>query len=291
MSTFQKVMKYLAMALATFLAVSIVVAIVGVVSIFFRIFNIGSNISNINNQENGEVISEEGELKSYDNIDIIDIDHGAGALIIKSGETDKVTVYIEDNDNNKYNVRTSGGTLRIENGRNFDNIFGISWNENISSRLIITLPKDIELEKIDIDAGAGEIILQDFTTKDLDIDAGAGQVKITNVEAYQVDIDGGAGELIFANVVFSDSDISAGVGVLDFTGKLLNENDISAGVGEIILNIQGKREDYNIKLEKGLGEIRVDGQEFGDVELKQDNSEHSLDIEGGVGSVNVKFVE
>ena len=180
-----------------------------------------------------------------------------------------------------------GGAIVQEDGiiESFDNI------DKVHIIHVVTLPKDMKLEDLHIAAGAGDLLIEDFTVNELTLDAGAGSVKINNVEAHEVDINGGAGEIILSDVVFSDSDISCGVGLVKFDGKLLNDNDISAGVGELNLKIRGKQEDYDIKIEKGLGEIRIDGQKYKEVDIRHNNSKHSLDIEGGVGRINVKFVD
>ncbi len=288
MNEFQKVIKYIAIGFAIFLAVSIIFAIVSGITLTFRIFNLSGNfISGVNQSQGGRTI-EEGVSEEFDDIDNIYINHGAGSLVVRTGETDKVIVYVEGKDNG-YNIKASGNRLNVEHNRDFNNFFNFGDESSFRSQLIITVPQDLKLEELDIDAGAGEISLQGFKAKEFNLDAGAGLVTITDVEADEVEVNGGAGKLLFDNVVFSDSNISCGVGLVDFTGKLLNDNEIDAGVGKLILNIRGEFTDYDIDIDKGLGEITIDGKRYEDVNLKQKNANHSLDIDGGVGSIKIKF--
>ncbi len=289
MNQFQKVIKYAAMAFAVFLTVFILGSIVSGLGLVFRVFNIGDNFISIRNNNGGVVMDNQSITKSFNDVDRIYIKHGAGSLVVRSSDVDMVSVSVSGDDRNDYKVRTSGRTLNIEQKGQVFNLF--NWNKDWRSKVVVTLPKGLILEDLDIDAGAGELTIEDFAVKDFNLDAGAGSVRINRVEAYKTDINGGAGEVVFSDVLFSDSDINCGVGRLDFDGKLLNKNDISAGVGEVSLKIQGKRDDYDIKIEKGLGEIRIDGQKFKEVNIRQSGSRHSLDIEGGVGSINVNFVD
>ena len=289
MNQFQKSIKYVAMAFAIFLAVFIIGSIVSAAGIMLRIFNIGGNIIGGVNNKGGAIVEEEGTIESYENIEKIYIRHGVGSLIVQSGETEHVTVYVEGQDKNDYKIRTSGNTLNIEKQGQIFNFFNFNWDNDLNSRVVVTLPGDKILEDLDIDAGAGELLIEEFTSNKLSLDAGAGTVRINNVEAYEVDINGGAGEMVFSDVVFANSDISCGVGLVEFNGKLLNDNDISAGVGELNLRIHGKRDDYDVNIEKALGKIRIDGQEYGSYDIKQSNSQHTLNIDGGVGSINISF--
>ncbi|NLJ90836.1 MAG: DUF4097 domain-containing protein [Clostridiales bacterium] len=290
MNQYQKVIKYVAMAFAVFLTVFIIGSIVSFSGIMFRIFNFGSDIID-NRNNNGDVMSEDAITRTFDDVDKISINHGAGSLTIKSSDSDKITVDVAGEDSDSYKVRTSGRTLNIEQKGHVFNIFNFGWNRNMGTKIIVSIPKGMKLEDLDVDAGAGKITIEDIIVNDFSLDAGAGSVTISRVEAYEADINGGAGEVIFSDVVFYDSDISCGVGRVKFEGKLLNKNDISAGVGELDLIIHGKRDDYNMKIEKGLGEIRIDGQKYSEVNIRQNDAKHSLDIEGGLGSINVEFVD
>lgn len=291
MTEFQKIIKYLAMAFAMLLSVFIIVSTIWAISFVFRIFNFGGQIINNINEGDNPIIIEEDQASSFKDIENINIKHGAGSLVIKSGENDEIMVYNEGDNKNNYRIKTIGKTLDIRHTSDFGNFLGPSWDGTKNFSLIIILPKDIKLNEVDIDAGAGILSLQDFVTEEFDLNGGAGSMSIKNVEASKVDIKGGAGELIFQDVIFNDSSIRSGVGLLDFHGQLLGKNDISGGVGELNIDIQGSKDDYDIEVDKGLGSLRVDGKKSSNLNLKHENSKHSLDIDGGVGTINIQFTE
>ena len=81
-----------------------------------------------------------------------------------------------------------------------------------------------------------------------------------------------------------------GVGELNLTAALLGNNEFDFGIGESNLTVLGSKDDYRIDIEKGLGVVTIDGEKVTDFGTSG-NGQHSLEIETGVGSVNLKFQE
>ena len=101
----------------------------------------------------------------------------------------------------------------------------------------MTLPKDMELEKAELDLKAGELKGQSrFLQKILRVNAGAGGVNILEFAAEKAEFKCGAGSITA-------------------TGDAKEENRSRLRVGEINLKIKGeKQKDYNYDLDCGIGE-------------------------------------
>ena len=48
-----------------------------------------------------------------------------------------------------------------------------------------------------------------------------------------------------------------------------------------------EKEDYTIEVEKGIGTVKIDGQEVKSQKIGTGNN--LLDIHGGIGSININF--
>ena len=72
--------------------------------------------------------------------------------------------------------------------------------------------------------------------------------------------------------------------VLSLSGK----SEINMGIGELEITLLGEKEGYSIDVDKGLGAVTIDGKNMqdGDVYGSGDNR---IEVDGGVGSINVKF--
>lgn len=149
MNGIQKVIKYGAIALAVFI----------IVNIFSFIIYLVSSI--VDYDDNDEVINFE---ETYENINNIKIDVSSTRLNIKQGDTFKVEA---SSVNDKFKVKLTNGTLKIE--EKSKHLFN---NKNVSE-VTVYVP-NVNLDLLDIDAGAGSITIENINTNDFDFNQGAG---------------------------------------------------------------------------------------------------------------------
>ncbi|MDF2586881.1 MAG: putative rane protein [Anaerocolumna sp.] len=279
MSEFQKVIKYLAIGFAAFIALSIITGIAtGLMALTGVLSGGGSgNVIDVN--------------KSFEDVKSISVNHSVGKLTIKLGNTDEVEVIAENVDDDFTAEKNFSGDLKIKSRFNFWNFLGGNNNFNNKSQITILIPEDFVAENIRIDAGAGNVTLDDIITKKLDINAGTGNIEGTNIIADKVKLDGGVGEIDFEQVKFTDVDIDSGVGNISLQGQLFGRNKIDCGIGEVDLNLLGSSDDYYIKVDKGLGNINIDGQKYSNINWNNMTADNTLDINGGVGNIDINFDE
>ena len=70
--------------------------------------------------------------------------------------------------------------------------------------------------------------------------------------------------IFFYNGVINSSklknlDLDIGAGKATIEAYLEGRNDIDCGVGALDINLLGNKEDYQIKVNKGIGSVTVDG--------------------------------
>ena len=265
---FQKVVKYAALALAIILSVSI---IVGILSIAGAIFGIHGTVA-VGDMRDYKV---EGDVVDFD------LDISAAELKIVCGDRFEVRSNLK---NLKVNV--SGGCLKIEEKTKIKiDAFGNGYND---AYLEITLPSDFVFGKVDIDTGAGKVDIERLFAEKIEMSLGAGQVTVEELSASAyADIDGGAGQLNIHGGTLKNLDFDMGLGELNFTASLLGECDFDMGVGRANLTLLGSPDDYRIEFSKGLGSIDFNGD---DIENGQiiGNGDTKIDIDGGIGAINVK---
>lgn len=268
MTSAQKVIKYLALGFAIFLIFSILSSIMFGLSMFSNIFDSDKHSDIIEDLKNLNITGE--------NISVLDIDIKAANLVIKKG--DKLSAET----NNKYiDYKQDGNKITIKEKKH-------SWfMKKNKSDLVVYVPEGFVFDGISIDAGAGKISIDEINTKILNIDFGAGKATINNliVENY-AEIDGGAGEISILNGNINDLDLDVGVGKFTLNSKLTGNNKIDAGVGELNINLVGNMEDYKIRVDKGIGSAKLNHQDMKN-ETIYGTGINSLDIDGGIGSINI----
>lgn len=267
MNTTQKIIKYLAIGFAFSLIIGIISCIstcIFGISIFF------------NNDDNILENAEETTIK--EDIDSIEVNLGATNLYIVEGEEFKA-----ETNNKNIKVTERRNTLFIKEKKHSFSSF------TETPTLTIYLPTSYELKKSIIENGAGKIKIENLNTKILDLELGAGSTEIINLTVQnEADIDGGAGKLEILNSEINNLDIDMGAGKLSLESKLTGDNNIEAGVGSVDLRLLGTKEDYKFKVEKGLGSIKIDGENIANESIYGNGSSY-IDIEGGVGSINIEF--
>ncbi len=273
MTTVQRIIKYLAVAFAIFLIITIVSTVFVAISGFSAILGL--------KRENENVVREKVKSEFENtNISTLDIDIAYTNLIIKPGEH-----FGAETNNNNIQYKQDGNRLKITEKahRSFFNI-----NKENIRELIVYIPEKLELENVDIDTGAGKVEIEDISAEKFELDLGAGESIIQNINANKVNIEGGAGRLVIEDGTINNLDFDMGVGEANISAKLLGSSEIDTGVGKLDLKIKGIKDDYKIKVNKGIGSIKIDNTEVSDGSIIG-NGANIVELDGGVGSITVSF--
>lgn len=267
MTSWQKAIKYMAIAFAICLIVSIISGIMGAVGL------IGGFIDSDATAD---------DVKTYNisqDITSLKIDINAADFTVTVGDEFKVESNLKD-----LTVKDTGGALTvIENKK---------WGRNYNSAVLrLYIPADFVFEKAEIETGAGRLTVDTLSADRLYLELGAGEVKITELNASQKsEIDGGAGAVTISGGQLHNLDFDMGVGELKLTSAVLGNSELDCGVGETSLTLTGSKDDYRIQLDKGLGDAKIDGQSMSDGSIYGDGS-NKIEISSGVGAVKVNFEE
>ena len=271
MTMLQKIIKYFALALAAFLIFSIISGILGGLYFFTGLLGL---------QKHSETIKSEMSAVSFEesNINSLDIDVAFTNLIIKSGESLKI-----ETNNENINYQQSDLNLQIKEKTH-------NWFfKNNKGDLIVYIPDGLEFEKVKINAGAGKIQIENINTKKLSLELGTGETTIEKLNVVDnCKIESGAGKVDIYSGKINNLNLDIGVGKFKLTSSIIGNSKINAGIGSLELNIQGNKEDYKIKADKGIGTIKIDGKNVED-NYAYGDGENEVKIEGGIGSISVDF--
>lgn len=275
MTQMQKIIKYVANAFAIFLSVTIISSIVAGSYMLFNTFGLIKSNEKIDVDKLKTISNEVTELSTLK----MDLDYAN--LYIKIGEKFKV-----ETDNDNIIFTNNNGNIEIKEKRK-------NWLFNSQqSNLIVYIPEDMfVIDEINIKTGAGKIYIEKLNTKNLYLELGAGKTEIKNlIVTKQFELDGGVGKIELKNSELNNLNASLGVGEFIFTGKLIGKSKIDSGVGSIKIDLVDGKDNYTIKVSKGLGSITIDNKDISD-DKTYGNGDNYLDIDSGVGSIKVNFLD
>ena len=268
MSKFHKVIKYCALAFSVFLVVSILSGIANGFDILSGIFS-DNEVELYDELKSTKLINDE--------IKDLDIKLNASELVFKIGDELKV-----ETNNKKINVEEKVYKLLISEKKSS------LFSKNNNSLLVITIPEEYLFDLVNIEAGAGKIDIEQLNAKVLDFELGAGKVDISKLNVSdKASIEGGAGSVTISSSNINNLDLDIGVGTFTLHSKLTGKNEIDAGVGTLKINLIDSLDNYNIKVSKGVGSIRLNKETIKD-KKSYGTGNNYITIDGGVGDISIK---
>lgn len=233
MTEIQKIIKYCALALAVFLILIIVTTIV----------NIGYNIlekTDLINDDNSKILKNNIVISNNESeIREIDIDIKSSNIILKTAKNFKV----ETNNKNIKSSYEDGKVLIKQN-----NVNKWYFNKNNNSKLIIFIPSEISLEKINLKNNVGDVKIDFEKISNLNIDLDVGDIFVKSI--------------------------------------LGGKNIIKSNIGDINLELSLKQEDYKFEFDKDIGDAKLNNDKI-KKDTIIGNGNNSLKIATNIGDINI----
>ncbi|MDD3401753.1 MAG: DUF4097 family beta strand repeat-containing protein [Hespellia sp.] len=170
------------------------------------------------------------DTETYEGVKELDVDFGAGSLVIKPYSGSAIRVDSSGvAGSTDYSVDQSDGELNIDAERG-------TWHAHDLGQLIIYVPQDQVFDEMSISIGAGEVTIGDVLARDMSIECGAGQVVYVTSEAednFNYSIECGIGQ-----VKIGDNSYSGIVSDRTIDNNTTNNIDIECGAGEVSISFE-----------------------------------------------------
>lgn len=280
MNTNQSWIKYLAIAFGLVLALGIISTIVnGGLTIMKGFGLIENEVQLVDQGKNSFSQKYTGDLKS------VYINFNVGSVTLQSGDVFQVE---GTNISSNLTAELDNGQLVIEDKQNSNFLSNLFGPDKVPT-LVVTIPKNTQLQKLDLELGAGRGELSQISTNELNLKQGAGEIVAKQLKANSGQLKGGAGAVDFSDVSLNNFEIKGGVGLINIQGIMTGDMGIKCGVGQTSLDINGNIDDYFITADQGVGSITINGQGIPENGIGSKSAPNRFDINGGVGPVSMTF--
>ncbi len=265
MTTFQKIIKYLAVLLAFCIIGGMTVGVIRGVTTLAKLADLTTSDGKIENVQHEEIKKIRIKLLRTD-------------LVIKTGDTVNA-----ETDNGDITVKKVFGTLVVE--ENTKSII----DSLEKTELVLTIPEECMFEEIKITTGAGTFNAELLNAEKIDLNFGAGNVEIDRmISSERTEITGGAGKIEIRDGKTHNLNFDMGMGKLHYRAEITGRSELNCGVGAVEMILLGGEENYDLDIDKGLGLASINGISYAD-EVDYGDGENKLDINGGVGELKVIF--
>lgn len=267
MTNVQKIIKYFALALAITIAINIIY------NGMYAVYHIGNLISGTVYDTNEKF---KNKVEITEEVSVLEINLKYADLSIIKGEK-----FIIEYNNEKIIWSHNDENLIIKE-KNYN------WFDKNKNKLIVQIPEYIMFEKIDVDNGVGTCNIDMLNSKELSLKFGVGKSDIQNLNVTNnAKIEGGVGTIKIRSGKLNNLDLEVGVGEFTMSSILTGNNKFEVGIGSLDINLSDGIENYTVKAKKGIGSISVADTAIKD-NISYGTGDSYIDIEGGIGSINIK---
>lgn len=243
--------------------------------------------NNSSNNNTGKIYEENlHETADINGISKIEISILASTVTINTIDSNTLTLDCVGSSNIVTNTtieKTSNSIEIEEHGINsFNNGFDFGntlFNDKLNRTVTIGIPKEYA-EKLSIECGAGNLIINDINCNSLTVDGGAGNLTINNAQFKNLNLSQGVGNTdIRLTRKCGDIEIDGGVGNIFVSMDEVGGNlTYSGGVGDATINIP-ENSPVKISTESGIGHTSINAKTSGDT--------YTFDLSVGVGKLTV----
>lgn len=209
-------------------------------------------------------------------VERLKLDIGYANLLLKEAEGEEIIVRVnaEDIENNYKCSLKENQKLHVS----YEEHKVHHIEKRTSNEITVLIPGQKRFQKVKLELGAGEAVLEEggLSCEMLDLQVGAGKVKLENVDVGSANIQCGAGKFFMR-------------------GKVHSNFNADCGVGSMEVNLYGKEEDYNYKVSCALGKVEINHSSarkfISQKSITNANAIGTVTLNCGLGKIEVNTIE
>lgn len=224
--------------------------------------------------ENGKFIFE---LRGNRNINIQDLK----SLANPNSKINKLTVYIPESASFKSGkIEADAGSVEVSGLKSAQ----LKVEADVGNVDI----KSCDIGKMDIGSDAGNVDIYDLKSKELKIESDAGNVRIRSSNINKINTKADAGNITVNNSTLKSIKAEIDTGNIKLLNITADTAKLGTNMGNIKVKINGKRDDYDIKLDNSLGTAKINGKKVEN--FKEDTGKSKkIKLESDIGNVKLSF--
>ncbi len=158
-------------------------------------------------------------------------------------------------------------------------------------KIYITVPEDLVLTDIDINADAGNIECSNIIADTLSIDVDAGNIEISKADiSGKIEIDCAMGNVDIEKTIASGLDINVDMGNIEWNGVVDGDIHAENNMGNITIELPGSIKSYNYTATSNMGNITLNGEQyagFSETVNVSNDARNSMVLKTNMGNIDI----
>lgn len=161
-----------------------------------------------------------------------------------------------------------------------------------ASKITLYVPEGQHYDRVDIDLGAGEIVIDGLSAVEVSLEVGAGQIKVKNLKAKVLEAEVGMGQIELPDMDVDQLEAEVGMGELAGSGSINVRALLECSMGNLELKLIGSQQDFNYRLDAAAGNIDLGRDSFGGLAQTRriDNgAAKTIEADCSMGNITISF--
>lgn len=198
----------------------------------------------------------------------MEIEVGACGLEVKDSEDGDFHIKVQNA--GSYQGYVEDGTFHIRSIRR------TGWGDGIKCRIKLYVPENFTFENVELSLGAGQIKWE------------------STVHTSDMEIEVGAGEIVLSELAVGKLSAEVGAGSFEAVGDIRENADVTCAMGNIDLELAGAEDSFNYKVDVAMGNVTIDGKSYSGLAKEKDidnNASKDISVECAMGNISISFRE
>lgn len=234
----------------------------------------------------GDVTKHEISGK-FDQLDI-----ELGGYIFETAVSPDDSFYLTTSNVDKFQCYVKSGVLHL---KAVNSSINFSLGNITDRKLILYIPEEALLSEVELELGAGQVIIDDLSAAAVSLEVGAGQIQAKNIQTGKLEISVGAGQVEIPGMKVDELKVEIGMGELVGSGSIYKSADLECSMGNLELTVKGSQRDFNYWLEVAAGNLDLGSDHYSGLAKEQKIlspvAVKTMNIECAMGNVTISFEE
>ncbi|MDE6364616.1 MAG: DUF4097 domain-containing protein [Lachnospiraceae bacterium] len=219
-----------------------------------------------------------------DSFDAIYVDADLMDLTIETGK--EFYLHSEYTDTIKMEYEVKDGKLHVKEKMPKKAWWGGMRNEQC--RMTLTVPEGTAMESLEIKVAMGNISVEEITSSACDALTNMGSCTFKKCSFDKSDLKTNMGEITIKDTHLGDAEVDNDMGSIKIESCTFLTLNADNAMGDTAIDVNQNLDNFQIELEAGMGEVRVNGQKEG-TKYRQSGDAGKLEASTSMGSVRLNY--